>query len=148
MTNEIDNFRTLIILSIATWLLGMYVSYNAAPPPQELRSLYDWQGYGEVVPGLVNLRLFWVESALLLAGLVGMFLFYRAARTAVFVSVLLNPLRVGLGGIWVSSPLESAFWSLHWVFFLFVFGMAFFSGPIRERFGDLRSVPAVGKLRS
>lgn len=148
MMKQIDNFRILIILSVSTWLLGMYVSYNAAPPPQEVTSLYDWQGYGQVAPGLVNLRLFWVESGLLLFGLVGMFFFSRAARWAVLVSVLVHPLRTALGGIWVSSPLEDTFWSLHWVFFLFVFGMAFFSEPIREKFGDLRSASDFGKPRS
>jgi hypothetical protein len=135
MRREIDNFRILIILSIATWMFGMYVSYNAAPPPAELTSIYQWQGFGEVVPGPLGQRLYWVESALLLGGLVGMFFFSRIARGAVLAAILVNPLRTALGGIWVSSALEDTFWALHWTFFMFTIGMAFFSDPIKERFG-------------
>lgn len=136
MNPNIDNFRTLIVLSVATWAFGTYVSFNAAPPPEQFASIYAWQGYGEIVPGLVSLKLYWVECALLLGGLLGMFFFSRAARWAVLASILLNPLRNALSGIWVSSALEDTFWSLHWVFFMFTIGMAFFSEPIRAKFGD------------
>jgi hypothetical protein len=135
MPREIDNFRILIILSVATWMCGMYVSYNAAPPAAELISIYEWQGFGEVVPGPLGQRVFWVESALLLGGLLGMFFFSRIARGAVLAAILLNPLRTALGGIWVSSALEDTFWALHWTFFMFTVGMAFFSEPIKEGFG-------------
>jgi hypothetical protein len=134
MERDVDKFRTLIILTIATWLFATYVSFNAAPPPADVASVYDWQGYGEVVPGIISLRWYWVEAALTLIGLVGMFFFRPASRTLVLVVTLANPIRTGLGGIWVSSPVEDLFWAVYWVFFMFTIGMAFFDASIKVRF--------------
>lgn len=139
MNREIDKFRTFLVLSIATWLFATYVSFNAAPPPDDIATVYDWQGYGEVIPGIVRSRWYWVEAAFTIAGLLGMFFFIPAARTTVLVVTLANPIRTGLGGIWVSSPVEDLFWGTYWIFFMFTIGMAFFDPAIKSKFGSERA---------
>jgi hypothetical protein len=142
MGRETDNFRLLLVLSIATWLFAMYMSFRATPPPAEITSLYEWRGFGEVVPGFVDARLFWVQELLRFGGLIGMCFFSRIARGAVLAAMILNPLRTALGGIWVSAPLEDSFWALHWLFFTFAVGMAFFSDPVRTAFRCARHARA------
>jgi hypothetical protein len=135
MNRHIDNFRTLIVLSLATLALAVYVSYRAEPPPAELQALYGWAGYGAVMPGLVDERLWYVWLALTCMGLLGSFFFIAPARYFLVIPMFLAPLRAGLGGIWVSWPLEDAFWSFNYIFQTFVIGMAFFHDPIVVRFG-------------
>jgi len=129
MERDVDKFRTLIVLAIASWLFATYVSFNAAPPPSDVASVYDWQGYGEVLPGVISLRWYWAEAALTVLGLVGMFFFIPASRITILVVTLVNPIRTGLGGIWVSSPVEDLFWAVYWVIFY-----------VHDRDGLLRSL--------
>jgi len=134
VNRQIDNFRTLIVLSLAALAVAVYVSYRAEPPPAELQDLYGWVGYGAVIPGLVDERLWYLWLALTCMGLLGSFFFIASARYLLIIPMFLAPLRAGLGGIWVSSPLEDAFWSFNYIFSTFVIGMAFFHEPIVVRF--------------
>lgn len=134
MNRQIDNFRILILLSLATLALAVYVSFHAEPPPTELQELYRWRGYGAVIPGLVDERLWYVWLALTCMGQLGSFFFIAPARYLLIIAMFLGPLRTGLGGIWVSSPLEDTFWSFNSVFSTFVIGMALFHAPVVARF--------------
>jgi len=140
MNRDIDNFRIMIILAAATLGLALFVSYRAPPPPAELQSLYGWLGYGAVIPGILDERLWYVWLALTLVGLLGSFFFINSARYILLLPLLLNPLRAGLGGIWVSAPLEDAFWSFHYIFSTLVIGMALFYEPIVCQFNRMPSI--------
>jgi hypothetical protein len=142
MERDVDKFRTLIILAIATWLCATYVSFNAAPPPEDVASIYDWQGYGEVIPGAISLRWYWAQAALTILGLTGMFFFIPASRAMILVVTLVNPIRTGLGGIWVSSPIEDLFWAVYWIFFMLTIGMALFDPSIKSRFSGSAALSA------
>jgi hypothetical protein len=87
-----------------------------------------------VIPGLVDARLWYVWLALTCLGLLGSFFFIAPARYLLVIPMFLAPLRAGLGGIWVSSPIEDAFWSFHYIFTTFVIGMAFFQESITACF--------------
>jgi hypothetical protein len=132
--SQIDNFRILIRISITTLAVAIYVSYHAEPPPAELQDVYGWMGYGAVMPGLVQERLWYLWLALNCVGLLGSFFFIAAARYLLVIQLFLAPLRAALGGIWVSAPLEDAFWSFHYIFATLVIGMALFHAPIVARF--------------
>ena len=141
MTKQHENFRVLVVLSLATWAFAQYVSFNAASPSAELQDAYAWRYYGQSDPLLIiSFRTFWVADALLIVGLLGMFFYLKAARIAVILGMLLQPLAVALSGLWVSSPLEDTFWSLHGVFFTFTVGMAFFSDAVHQRFQAAKRV--------
>jgi hypothetical protein len=134
MNTDSDNFRILVVLALATLGLSWIVSLNASPPPEQLQTFYQWHGFGAVIPG--TLEAYWalVESAITVVSLLGMFFFLRYARALLLVAIFMAPLRAGLGGIWVSSPVEDAMFSLHMIFLMFVVGMAFFHPPIRSAF--------------
>ena len=134
MSREVDNFRTLIVLSLTTLGAAVYVSIKGAPPPEEYADLYGWRGYGAVTLGPFGLIPWYAELALVVLGLVGMFFFIPLSRLLILISIFLTPLRIAFGGIWVSYPLEDTFWALHWLFFMFVVGMAFFSEPVVRNF--------------
>lgn len=134
MNTDSDNFRILVVLAFGTLVLSWIVSWNASPPPEQLQTFYQWHGFGAVVPG--TLEAYWslVESVMILVALLGMFFFLRYARALLLVGIFMAPLRAGLGGIWVSSPVEDAIFILHTIFLMFVVGMAFFHPPILNAF--------------
>ena len=142
MARDLDNFRVLLVLAIATMGLAIYVNFIAPEPPRDLQEMLLWRGYGAVTPGFIAYYWHWVEFGLYAVALVSMFFFWRFARHLMIVALVVSPLRVGLGGVWVSAPLEDAFWALHWIFVLLATGMALFHPPVRAAFSSRSAVRA------
>ena len=140
MDRHLDNFRVLLVLALGTLAIALYVTFNAPPPGPDVQALYDWQGYGAVTSGFADYYLFWIEVGLYAIALSTMFFYWRYARHILLVAIFLSPLRAVLGGIWVSSPLEDAFWAFHSIFVLLVAGMALFHPPVRAAFSRELSV--------
>jgi hypothetical protein len=134
VNRDLDNFRVLVVLSLATMALAIYAAFNAAPPSLEAQAFYVWQGYGAVLPGFIDFYWRWVEIGLYAIALASMFFFWQFSRQLMLIALFLSPIRVALGGIWISSPLEDSFWSFHWIFVVFVIGMAFFQPAVRAAF--------------
>ena len=134
MSRDVDNFRALLICALATLAFAFFVSWKL-PLPREVQELYGLESFGAVTSGIIEWYWYWIELALYCASLISMFFFWRYARILMLITLFSTPLRTGLGGIWVSSPVEDAFWSLHWVFVILAVGMALFHPPIRAKFG-------------
>lgn len=134
MENESLNFRILVVLSGVSLLLGTYAAYTAEPPPPDLQDLYGWSGYGAVIPGAMDERLWYVWLVFSALGLAGAFLYWNFARPLLVMPLFIDVLRAGLGGIYVSDPVEGAASALYYTFSTFVIGMAFFSERTRRRF--------------
>ena len=132
--NETTSFRLLVALAGASMLLALYVPQVAEPPPQQLQDLYGWLGYGAVIPGVVDERLWYVWLVLSIVGLLGAFFYWNFARPLLLLPLLISCVRAGLGGIYVSAPVEDAAWTLYYTFSTFVIGMAFFSEQTAQRF--------------
>lgn len=136
--SEARSFRSLVVLAGLSLAGGVYFSLNAPPPPSELQELYGWHGYGAVIPGWFDARLWQAWMVFSVAGLAGSFFFWRPARWLLLLPLCMAPVRAGLGGIYVSHPVEDAFWSVYFVFSTFVIGMALFSEEVRARFSSGR----------
>jgi len=136
LLRDLDNFRALLVLALATLGFALYVSVNSAPPPQHLQDLYGWIGYGAVIPEVVDYYWFWFETASFVVAFVTMFFFWRYGRHLLLVALAQTPLRIAFGGIWVSSPLENTFWALHGLFVILIAGMALFHPPVRMAFSQ------------
>ncbi len=142
MSSTLDNFRTLIVLSLISIAVAVYVSFNASPPPEELLRYYDWHGFGAITHPEAQAWLWYPELALLIGSLVGMFFLWRYALSAALVSVLISPFRAAFGGIYVSSPIEDALWACYWIFFILVLGMALFEPSISPHFRIWKRQPS------
>ena len=134
MDRNLDNFRVLVVLALATMGLATYIGFNAPEPTQEHQDVLLWIGYGEVLPGYISYYWYWAETGIYVIALATMFFFWKYSRHLMLIALFLTPLRVGLGGVWVSSPVEDAFWSLHWVFTMLAVGMALFHPVVRAAF--------------
>jgi nitroreductase len=143
MARDLDNFRVLVVLALATMGLATYIGFVAPGPAAEHQEILLWLGYGEVLPGYISYYWYWVEQGLYFIALATMFFFWRFSRQLILVALLLSPLRSGLGGIWVSSPVEDAFWMLHWVFVMLTVGMALFQPTVRAAFSAPQESVAV-----
>ncbi len=137
MARDLDNFRVLVVLALATMGFATYIGFNAPEPAQEHQDALLWLGYGEVLPGYISYYWYWAELGIYVIALASMFFFWRFSRQLMLVALFLSPLRVGLGGVWVSSPVEDAFWSLHWVFIMLAVGMALFQPSVRAAFSSV-----------
>jgi hypothetical protein len=122
------------VLALGTLGFALYVTFNAPPPSSDVQALYDWQGYGAVTSGYADYYLFWLEVGLYALALGSMFFYWKYGRHLLLAAIFLSPIRAAFGGIWVSSPLEDAFWALHAIFVLLVAGMALFHPPVRVAF--------------
>jgi hypothetical protein len=113
-----------------------YVGFNAPEPAQDHQDILLWLGYGEVLPGYISYYWAWAELGVSFIALATMFFFWRFSRHLMVVALFLSPLRIGLGGVWVSSPVEDAFWSFHWLFIMLSLGMALFQPSVRAAFSS------------
>jgi hypothetical protein len=134
VARDLDNFRVLVLLALATMGIATYVVFNAPEPAPEHQDILLWTGYGEVLPGYISYYWYWAETGIFVIALATMFFFWRYSRHLMLIALFLAPLRTGLGGVWVSSPVEDAFWSLHWVFTMLAVGMALFQPTVRLAF--------------
>lgn len=130
---DIDNLRALLVLSLVTLAIAVFLSYRQMPIDEALLPILDARG-GDAVVGPDTANLLWIGWLVLyVAAHVLALLGAWFSRHVFVVSFVLYVLMGAVGGLSVGTPWDNTAWSLHTAVATFAIGMLFFSPGARSQ---------------
>jgi hypothetical protein len=133
MHRALENFRALILLSLITLVVAVFLTFHQpsiAPAQADLFSRagedalvgYEWANY-----------LWWCWFGIYTASLIAAFFYTWFARQLILAAICFGLVQVPLSGVSISTAWESAAWAVHSAVGMFAIGMAFFSPAVIRR---------------